>query len=423
MEPNIELLLEKYGMGIKDSKSGSRSQAHLRPLESKPSFGPFQDKIKQLENYNFEYEAEIQRLRSEISDLKAKNNSFLLQKETNVRGMESDSELKFLTGKAKNLEEQNSFLKNQLDFYEAENRRTQEQHEIDKENWVLQWENLKRQLQYRQIEENSSSQSVKIEKEENKSLRDAITRLRNTEKQLLDENNDLKNRLEKEKFQYKEKIKVAENEIKNLQDDYEISLRETQHENEKLKGICASQNVSIVSLEKKIEELERINKLSEEARDALRQQREATKFFIKDVVSVNQQLADSLKKDSKRSSASKKEEKVFSGKKLKSSSSASNLKVKNDEKGIRKRVSVPSYLNQENKLQGQISELESEIGEINKKYKMLLKNPQEGSFDYPALKAEMDSIAKALDEKSKKLFTAKRRYSSIIREKMMKFEN
>ena len=80
-------------------------------------------------------------------------------------------------------------------------------------------------------------------------------------------------------------------------------------------------------------------------------------------------------------------------------------------------------MNQEYKMQQQIQELENDIVEINKKYKELLKNPQEGSFDYPALKSELDSVANALDEKGKELFSAKKRYSSIVRDKMMRLDS
>ena len=55
-------------------------------------------------------------------------------------------------------------------------------------------------------------------------------------------------------------------------------------------------------------------------------------------------------------------------------------------------------------MQQQIQELENDIVEINKKYKELLKNTQEGSFDYPALKSELDSVVNALDEKGKEFF-------------------
>ena len=61
-------------------------------------------------------------------------------------------------------------------------------------------------------------------------------------------------------------------------------------------------------------------------------------------------------------------------------------------------------MNQEYKMQQQIQELENDIVEINKKYKELLKNTQEGSFDYPALKSELDSVVNALDEKGKEFF-------------------
>ena len=288
---------------------------------------------------------------------------------------------------------------------------------------MLQHENLKRELQYVKIEENSMTQSVKIEKEENKALREQILTAKNTENSLIEDNKSLKKIIEKEKESYREKIKLAEEDLKNLQDDYELSIQELKQENEKLKSICGMQNASIADYDKKIRELEHMNKLSEEARDALKKQQEAAKYFIKDVVSVNEQLVDTLKKEPKKTPPlPKKNDKSPLPTKLKSSSSASNLKTTTEEKPSRKRVLVPSYLNQEGKLQEQIQSLENEIYEINSKYKKMLRNSEEGA-DYIQMKADLDSMAKALDEKSRILFNAKRRYSNMIREKIMNFDN
>ena len=90
---------------------------------------------------------------------------------------------------------------------------------------------------------------------------------------------------------------------------------------------------------------------------------------------------------------------------------------------MRKKVSAPSYLKSEEKLQDLISSLEREIEDINTHYRRLLQTSQEGGSGYLTLKKELDDMAKVLDEKTKSLFSAKRRYSTIIREKMMKFDN
>ena len=432
MEPNIDHLLQKYGISPKDQQNNYSSNNFIRlhaiskEFENKSQTTPatpLQDKINLLESKNLEYESEIQRLKSEVNDLKSKLNNFHLQKqkEMTLRNLELDSEFKLTHGKLKTLEGQNAFLKTQLEFYEEENKRSQEQYYIDKENWILQCENLKRQLQYKQIDGSSTGQSVKIEKEENKALRDQISRISVSEKALFDENCELKKLLERDKQEYKDKIQLAEREIKSLKDDYEISLQEIQHENEKLKNICGSQNASVAALEKKIAELENANIISEEARESLKKQQEATRYFIKDVVSVNKQLTESLKKEPTKAPKPRKSEKSGLAKRIKPSSSTSSLK--GAEKKQRNMASIPSYLNQEYKMQLQIQELENEVAGINMKYKELLKNPQDGSFDYQTLKSELDSVAKALDEKGKELFSAKRRYSSIVRDKMMRFDS
>ena len=145
MEPSIEYLLQKYGISPKDQqnnysfKDSARSQISFKETENKSltvSAKPIQDKIKLLESYNIEYETENQRLKSEISDLKSKMHGLMLQKEKEAsnKNIELDSQLKILSGKNKSLEEQNAFLRSQIDFYEEENKRSTEQYLIDKEN-------------------------------------------------------------------------------------------------------------------------------------------------------------------------------------------------------------------------------------------------------------------------------------------------
>lgn len=425
MEPTIEFLLQKYGISPKDQSSPSsrnylKSQSSLREIYDQKSpmhASKIQEKQKSLDLHHYDNEVEIQRLKTEISDLKAKINSMNLQKdkEMTIKTLEIESELKMLASKNRNLDEQNTFLKSQLDFYEAENKRSHEQYLLDKDNWTLQCENIKRQLQYKNIEENSASQSVKIEKEENKNLREQVLKLRNIENDLNEEMGALKKAFDREKQEYRDKLRLAEEEIKSIQDEYELTMQQQKQENEKLKSMLGNQNSIISDFEKKIKELEHINRLSEEAREALKKQQQATQSFIKDVVSVNEQLVDSLKKEPKKPPSHK--ERSTSSKRIKSSQSTSSIKAK-DEENSRKRVALPSYLNQENKLQQQISDLENEIADINKNYKQLLDDTHEGSSDYMKLKVELDGISKVLDEKSKILFSAKRRYSTMVREKL-----
>ena len=431
MEPNIDILLQKYGINPKDQqnnispKEPYKSYNFSQDYESRQqSIQPLLNKIKQLESSTLDTETENQRLKTEISDLKSRIYSISLQKENelSLKTFELENDLKLLLVKSKSLEDQNSFLKSQIEFYESENKRSSEQFSIEKENLVLQIENFKRQIKYKQIEENSAASSVRIEKEENKNLRDQILKIRENEKNLAEEHKKMVKTFEKEKQEYIEKLQIAKEEAKDLSNDYEILVQELKQENDKLKSVCGSQNSCIANLEKKIKELEHMNELSEEARQALKKQQIATQDFIKDVVSVNEQLVSSLKKAPRKSPAPKSKEKSPLHK-SKNSFSAVNLKPPFDEKKMRKKVSAPSYLKSEEKLQDLISNLEREIEDINTHYRRLLQTSQEGGSGYLTLKKELDDMAKVLDEKTKSLFSAKRRYSTIIREKMMKFDN
>ena len=80
MEPNIDYLVQKYGISPKDqqnnysSSNSIRLHAPSKEFEHKPQSTPgkpLQEKLRQPESSNFEYESEIQRLKSEVNDFKS----------------------------------------------------------------------------------------------------------------------------------------------------------------------------------------------------------------------------------------------------------------------------------------------------------------------------------------------------------------
>jgi chromosome segregation ATPase len=410
MSSSVEFLLQKYGISPKSSqpRPSNLSQGSLEsPIDLKTSPMRSSELSPSLE-------IDLQRCKSEITDLKSQITSLKLQKEKEVtlKVMESESDLKLQLGRNQNLEDQIIFLKSQLEFFESESRRSHDQFLIEKESWVLQTENLKRQLQYKQIEGNSSSSSVKLEKEENRILREQLVHLKKNEQELLNERAELKRELERERNRLKETVEIKDIEVKSHLGEAELNLQQVRLENEKLHQLCTELNLNLNEKDRKIKELETVVRLSEEAREALKKQQMATQDFIKDVVSVNEQLVDSLQKDPK-----SRKKRSTSARKNKSSPSLRSSK--DEEPSMRKKVSVPSYLNKEGKLQDTIQTLEEEISEINNKYKRLVAKTQDGTSDYLKSKEEIDRLAKSIDEKSKTLFAAKRRYSSMVREKII----
>lgn len=399
MSSSIEFLLQKYGISPKNScQSYSNLHSHQSPLRSS--------------DLSSTLELELQRAKSEITDLKSQITSLNLQKdkELTLKTLDLDSELKFYSNKNRSLEEQVTFLKTQMEFYETENKKMQEQFFIEKENWMLQMESLKRQLQYKQIEGNSSISSVKLEKEENRMLREQMMQLKNNEVELNCELDELRRAFEREKNKMQESVSLKDIEMKTCVGEFQLTLQQMKQEKEKLQQVCANLNGDLNEKDKKIKELENVLRLSEEAREALKKQQTATQDFIKDVVSVNEQLVGSLQKSSnpkkKRSNSTSKKSKTLP-------------KHFQDEDPVRKKVSVPSYLNNESKIQETIQNLEEEIQEINSNYKKLLIKTNDGSSDYLKYKEEIDNLAKLLEEKSKTLFAAKRKYSSMVREKII----
>ena len=112
MEPNIDYLVQKYGISPKDqqnnysSSNSIRLHAPSKEFEHKPQSTPgkpLQEKLRQPESSNFEYESEIQRLKSEVNDLKSQINTLHLQKEKErtLRSIELESEIKLINGKLK----------------------------------------------------------------------------------------------------------------------------------------------------------------------------------------------------------------------------------------------------------------------------------------------------------------------------------
>ena len=410
MSSSIEFLLQKYGISPKSS------QNHPTPSFISSQMTP-DCKISLMRSSELSpsFDLELERAKNEISDLKSQITSLKLQKEKEVtlKVLEIESDYKLAQGRNKSLEEQINFLKSQLEFFKNETRRQQEQYSIEKENWMLQSENLKRQLQYKQIEGNSSSSSAKLEKEENRMLREQLTQLKQNEQGMLNEMNDLKKEIDRERNRMKENVEVKDIEFKSQSEELELVIQQHKQDNEKLHHLCSELNQSLSDKDKKIRELENIIKLSEEAREALKKQQMATQDFIKDVVSVNEQLVGSLSKEAKPRG------KKPSARAKKTKSAVSLKTSREEDSSIRQKVSIPSYLNKEGKLQDTIQNLEDEITEINSKYKRLINKTQDGSSDYLKCKEDIDKLAKLIDEKSKTLFAAKRRYSSMVREKII----
>ena len=402
MSSSIEFLLQKYGISPKtsfQSYSNVPSRSNQSPLKSS--------------DLSSTLELELQRAKSEIADLKSQITSLNLQKdkELTLKTLDLDSEFKFQLSKSRGLEDQVTFLKTQMEFYETENKKMQEQFFIEKENWMLQMESLKRQLQYKQIEGNSSSSSVKLEKEENRMLREQVMQLKNNEVELNCELDELRRAFDREKGKMQESVGLKDIEMKTCSGEFQLVLQQMKQEQERLQQACANLNGNVCEKDKKIKELENVLRLSEEAREALKKQQMATQDFIKDVVSVNEQLVGSLQKSSNPKNK----------KRTNSASRKSNTLPKpfQDEDSQRKKVSIPSYLNNESKIQETIQNLEEEIQEINSNYKKLLIKTNDGSSDYLKYKEEIDNLAKLLEEKSKTLFAAKRKYSSMVREKII----
>lgn len=74
----------------------------------------------------------------------------------------------------------------------------------------------------------------------------------------------------------------------------------------------------------------------------------------------------------------------------------------------------------EEKLKARIQELDTELEELNRRYKQaLLKSPSEGA-DLSMLRNELNSLASLMENTSKELYALKRKHQEILREKVFK---
>ncbi|CAG9313577.1 unnamed protein product [Blepharisma stoltei] len=433
----------------KDSASSQAIASAMKAL---------QEKLKITENAKEQLQSDIDVLEKRSYEEKQRMNTELSKAIYSVKDLEKkcyelDQALQTKNNLIGKLEDQIGFLNTQCGFAEGENKRFQEQYAIDKENWSLQVEHFKKMLATKNDSEESSLEALRAEQAKNRNLEEKILEKDEVIEALNEEIYQLRQNLDSERDIHQKNLEVLEDELRRTKLDLNDKTIRLDDLNKSYQDTLSKQSTEIEELKLHIAELNKINFLSEEARNALKHEHMETQHFVKDIVSVNEQLVDSLKRESQaklllenasreRSLSNKpikKHKKKFSAslkKSIVNKTQKSNAhkreysresSIERSSRGFtpKRHVKSPSYLknnkNEEKELEYEIKELDKEISKYNGMYKQLLLMSNDGSRDLGALKAELDDISAKMEEKSKMLYSLKRKHQAILREKMLTF--
>ncbi|CAG9316921.1 unnamed protein product [Blepharisma stoltei] len=476
--PNREYELQKQEESFKLSRSSPLMPSHLiyeSPQYSKTpelyeqqkesmnskaiasAMKALQDRLKSVENAKNQLQADMDTLEKKNYEDKQKLSSELKRAVYNEKDLEKkcyecDQVLKAKNALIIKLEDQVGFLNTQCEFIEKENKRVQAQYKIDKENWALQAEHFKKLLNSKNNSEESSLEALSAEKAKNRNLEGKILEKDIMIDSLNEEIYELQQNLDSQKEINKKNTDRLEEELRKTKLELNDKERRLEEANRNYQEMITKKETEIRELRLHISELNKMNNLNEEARNALKREHIETRHYVKDITEINEQLVDSLKRENQvkfllnnsmrersLSSKSSKKRKKFamslkkpSFKKIPKTSKhkrevSEGSSSERSSKGFtpRRHVKSPSYLdsnkNKERELEFRIQELDREISQLNGMYKQLLLMSDDENRDLGSLKAQLDDISGKMEEKSKILYSLKRKHQGMLREKMLTF--
>lgn len=361
------------------------------------------ERIKTLEN---------QKQRLEV-DLQATNHRFQMEKdlllskisllESSEKSLKEDlQKLRQDQSRPKEPSEKLLFLESQVDFLTKENKRLSEQYKIDKENWELKLENLKK--------------GGKSENQDNIKTNLLLSKAESKIAGLMSEIEELKGKNEFQKINYQQKLEYVQGEVSKLKVEEAKYIKELESRNKDNEEI-------IEQLNKKIREIEeKVRKSPEKKLQGIK------KVEVKKMeksLSVSEQLSKSTKSpmvqspmsrrriplSNKRSASSIKDADSVKSVKKKPPSRDSSVE-KSNPAPARVHNKAPSYLRKENQ-SNNIDLLEQEIAVLTGRYKYLLQMSQEAS-DLQSLKTEITKVATEIESKSNQLFALKKKQKEFL---------
>lgn len=299
------------------------------------------------------------------------------------------------------------FLESQVEFLTKENKRLAEQYKLDKENWELRLENLKK--------------GGKLESPINPKTSMQLSKAESRIQALTSEVEDLKLRNDQQKINYQQKLDYVQSEVKKLKAEEEKYIKELETKNKENEEIIAQLN-------KKVKEIEGMMKKNLEKKSAEKKKVELKipeQKSMEKSLSVSEQLSKSFKNALIQSPVGRRKVPVSNRR------SSSSIKDADSEKSIKKKTvsrdssaekchpaparvhnKVPSYLRKENQ-SNNIDLLEKEIAVLTGRYKYLLQMSQEAS-ELQSLKTEITKVANEIESKSNQLFSLKKKQKEFL---------
>lgn len=225
--------------------------------------------------------------------------------------------------------------------------------------------------------------------------------------------------------------------------EYKIKIHQLEAKNKSWEDCCNTQNLQLQHLKRELEELHRAFKISEEA-SALKRHTQLDDSMIQ---TVKKPARPDTKEDEKSKNRSymrptsasthkKRERSITSPKDIPTSMvsprapkskpkfkcpqaqrpESRQAKTERSEKPDESFSKPPE--DPEESLRLQISRIEQEIAELNKRYKQALQKASEPSADLSSLRLELNSLASTMESRSSELYDLKKQHQIFLREKI-----
>ena len=299
------------------------------------------------------------------------------------------------------------------------------QHKIDKENWDLKVESIRK---YSKAEEQDESRK-------NNQMGKAELKISDLSNEIL----ELKSKNEQQRVSYQKKIEFVEGEIRKLKSEEERYIKELEIKNKDNEEIIVQLKSRIKDIEKSID----IKKPTPKKVTVKRQPDSQFKVSREKVVektrksveksnSISEKLSKSSKSPLTQSPKNKKVKNLLPSKR-----SSSNIKESSSSKDLKSRKTpsrdnsidkpsnmptarihnkAPSYLRKENQ-NDKIEIIEKEIAILTGRYKYLLQMSQDAS-DLLSLRTEISKVATEIEEKSNQLYALKKKQQDFLKQQI-----
>ena len=368
LQERIKTLESKNALLVQELESKKTQEINLESLKTKEEQLEYYEssakhyywRSKELQESNQQLVTKVQELQNQIKKLQRTNESSLKEKE-NLQ---------------KDIEQQQQHYKSQL----AE---------------------LKDNVQKAQSSEAKVSQELKTIREQVSATNDKLLEANTHIEYLGSQINETEEYYENQISEYQRKLESCQSRIQDSSKKTEQKLLDLQNQSTDHKKLVYEKDQKLSQLEKEVNTLRNANKILEEANLTLKRQYEQSQAFAKDVVSVNEQLVKTFKKEEKlQTSQVKKKPKTTRASRTKT------FKFGQDPE-------AEDYTSIEN--------LENEIVDLNNHYKELLNSGPEKFSSISALRNQLNLIAGEMETKSAELHSLKRQRQNRLRSKIMSF--